>query len=636
MNRFIALLIILSVPCHSLANDKLSYVDGKSLGESLIQGPNALKTEDVPDYQGENVPETDYQENFHKMGDAATEMTHDPENKTGAAVINSQRERLEHGFRITAEDALIKNSNEIISDPLAVIGGEPEKKTGGVREVIETTHVCEESAEPATYTCDQTRHVTLKGGEEKTYEMTISYPTSNTHRLYAMDPSDPTKVYVANHAGGYSWSPFQEVDSSDFSLGEGLGEGFNGKVISISSSNEWFVNTIQNDLYWHGQKNLRNCIMWTTAEYRSTGPSSNGTFVNTRLGAKITIRYKEALSADPKKDVVEDSCSGYEKQSSTGLCVYGSEEILEGPETREFCEGDECLKVTRDWWKRRRTYHCKYPSKDNCGPFRSAGCERTTADCKTRVEGVCVEHQKTFLCRSEKLGNGVTKIGGEVPFCLDGNCDDRSWSPNTDFAEAMSKMSIFREIAKDMDAENATVFRGNGMKCSKSTMSFQDCCGSGGWGRSVGLGQNCSEDEKNLKKERDANKCVRVGTYCSQKEAVTKICLTKKTSFCCFGSKLAKIVHEQGRAQLGIRWGDAKSPDCRPFSVTELQRIDFSKIDLSELYSEIRAKTNIDNVAKAASNLGENWQAKIKAAQKKKKLKASELHNTKENPDVSL
>ncbi len=628
----IALVIVLFVPFVSLASDKLSYADGKSLGESLIQGPNALKTEDVPEYQGVDVPETDYQENFHKMG-------------TGAAVINSQRGRLEHDFRITEDDPLIQLSNEINSDPLSVIGGAAEKETGGVREVVETTHVCEESAEEATYTCEQTRHVTLQGGEEKTYEMTISYLTSNNQRLYAMDPSDPSKVYVAQHTGGFSFSSFQEIDSSELSLGEGLGEGFNGKVISIRSSNEWFVNAISNDLLWNGQKNLRNYIMWTTVEHRSTGPNSNATFSNTRLGAKIIIRYKEALSAEPKKDVVEDSCSGYEKQANKGLCRYGEEEILEGPETREFCEGDECISVTRDWWKKRRTYHCKYSSKDNCGPFRSAGCEQTKVVCKTRVGGarrgeICVEHQKTFLCRSQRLGNGVTKIGGDVPFCLDGNCDDRSWSANTDFAEAMSKMSIFREIAKDMDAENATVFRGNGMKCSKSTLSFQDCCGSGGWGRSVGLGQSCSKDEKNLKKERESNKCIRVGTYCSQKEKVTNICLTKKTSFCCFGSKLAKIIHEQGRAQLGIGWGDAGHPDCRPFSVTELQNIDFSKIDLRELYSEIRSKTNIDNVAKAASNLGENWQAKIKAAKRKQspdgKVKASELHNTKENPDVSL
>lgn len=568
MNQFIAFILILSFPFISFANDKLSYADGKGLGQSLTQGPESLKTADVPFYKGATVPETHYQENFHKMGDAATDMTHDPENETGAAVINSQRERLEHEFRITEDDPLIQLSNEINKDPIAVIGGEPERNMGGKKEVVETIHVCEESAEPVTYTCDQTRHIKLRKTTEKRYEKTLFYRRSIFGRSYAPQQSS------------YS---FKEVTP-------------------------WSRTITGKGGYVEGQNNIYIDV--------------------------------EVLTSDPLDDFIDDQCAGYEKQSNQGLCRYGEEEVLEGPETRKFCEGDECLKVTRDWWKRRRTYHCKYPSKDNCSPFRSAGCEQTRADCKIRVGGICVEHHKTFLCRSEKLGNGITKIGGDVPFCLDGNCDDRSWSANTDFAEAMSKMSIFREIANDMDAENATVFRGEGMKCSKSTLSFQDCCGSGGWGRSVGLGQNCKEEEKNLQKEREANKCVRVGTYCSQKERLTGICLTKKTSFCCFGSKLAKIVHEQGRAQLGIGWGDAEHPECRPFNVNELQQIDFSKIDLSELFSEIRAKTNIDNVAKSASNLGENWQAKIKAAKRKQspdgKVKASDLHNTKENPDVSL
>ncbi len=609
------------LPYITLANDQKAYEEGKSFSEGVIQGPEDLKTSDVPSYQGESVPETDYLDNFHLMGDDATEMTHDPENDEGSAVINSQNERLEQGFKFTADDNLIKSADEINADPVSVIGGEAEKETGGVREVIETTHVCEESAEPATYTCEQTRHISLKKRELGEYELNFWYQPKDRSPMLSLNVITDTTLY------GNQWNQGGSPRAKDMNGGVSnpLPIEFRNQIISIklksSLSNPCGGGTMSFD---------------SQGNFYYRGGCGSGYHNRIHSGTAI-IEYREPLTESSLIETIENPCKGYEKQSNKGLCRYGEEEILEGSETREFCEGDDCIKVTRDWWKKRRTYHCKHPSKDNCDPFRAAGCERSKVKCKTRVGDVCVEHQKTFLCRSEKLGNGIAKIGGEVPFCLDGNCDDRSWTPNKDFAEAMSKMSIFREIAKDMDAENATVFRGTGMKCSKSTMSFQDCCGSGGWGRSVGLGQNCSEDEKNLKKERDANKCIRVGTYCSQKEDVTKICLTKKTSFCCFGSKLAKIVHAQGRAQLGIGWGDAKHPDCRPFSVTELQNIDFSKIDLSELYSGIRAKTNIDNVAKAANNLGENWQSKIKAAKKTNgKVKASDLHNTKEKPDVSL
>ncbi|NCP62693.1 MAG: conjugal transfer protein TraN [Alphaproteobacteria bacterium] len=621
MNRFMALVAVLSVPFVSLANDELSYADGKGLGESLIQGPNALKTEDVPEYQGADVPETDYQENFHKMGDAATEMTHDPENQTGAAVINSQKERLEHDFRITEDDPLIQHSNEINRNPLSVIGGEAERKTGGTKEVVETTHVCEESAEEAIYTCDQTRSIELKDRDVAEYELNFWYRPQDFSPMLNMNIITDTALY------GNQWNQGGSPRAKDMSGGVSnpFPSELRDRIISIKLKSALSNPCGGGSMSFDAKGNFY---------YR--GGCGAGNHHRTHIGTAI-ISYHAPLTEEDMIERVEDGCASYEAISNQGLCRYGEEEIFEGAETREFCDGDDCISVARDWWKRQRTYHCKHPSKDNCGPFRSAGCEQTKANCKTRVGDFCVEHQKTFLCRSEKLGNGITKIGGDVPFCLDGNCDDRSWSANTDFAEAMSKMSVFREISKDMDAENATVFRGTGMKCSKSTMSFQDCCGSGGWGRSVGLGQNCSEDEKNLKKERDANKCIRVGTYCSQKEDVTKICLTKKTSFCCFGSKLAKIVHEQGRSQLGIGLGDAEHPDCRPFTVTELQNIDFSKIDLSELYSEIRAKTNIDNVAKAARNLGENWQSKIKAAKKENgKVKASDLHQTKEKSDVSL
>jgi conjugal transfer mating pair stabilization protein TraN len=57
--------------------------------------------------------------------------------------------------------------------------------------------------------------------------------------------------------------------------------------------------------------------------------------------------------------------------------------------------------------------------------------------------------------------------------------------------------------------------------------------------------------------------------------------------FCCFPTKIARILHEQGRAQLGISWGDASSPECRGFSLSELQQVDFTKIDLSDAIEDL-------------------------------------------------
>jgi conjugal transfer mating pair stabilization protein TraN len=48
----------------------------------------------------------------------------------------------------------------------------------------------------------------------------------------------------------------------------------------------------------------------------------------------------------------------------------------------------------------------------------------------------------------------------------------------------------------------------------------------------------------------------------------------------------------QGRQQLGIGWGDHKNPDCRSLNLEEIRRLDFSKIDFTELYTDIVDKVS--------------------------------------------
>jgi conjugal transfer mating pair stabilization protein TraN len=50
---------------------------------------------------------------------------------------------------------------------------------------------------------------------------------------------------------------------------------------------------------------------------------------------------------------------------------------------------------------------------------------------------------------------------------------------------------------------------------------------------------------------------------------------------------LARLINEQGRAQLGIGWGRAQNPACGGFSIAQLQAMDFSRFDLSEFYASI-------------------------------------------------
>ena len=82
-----------------------------------------------------------------------------------------------------------------------------------------------------------------------------------------------------------------------------------------------------------------------------------------------------------------------------------------------------------------------------------------------------------------------------------------------------------------------------------------------------------------------------------QKDPILKTCLVKKTSFCCFGSNCAHF-SEQGREQLGISWGSASSPNCRPFTIQELVSLDFSKFNMEELLDALlsKGKANMNRV----------------------------------------
>lgn len=101
-------------------------------------------------------------------------------------------------------------------------------------------------------------------------------------------------------------------------------------------------------------------------------------------------------------------------------------------------------------------------------------------------------------------------------------------------------------------------------------------------------------------------------------------CVQRTKYYCCFASKLARIIHEQGRSQLlafenhpkifrpSLRKGDY---DCRGFTPEEFARLDFSKIDLTEYYGDLQARIHSviqdDLVEKLKTNALGNVQVKV-------------------------
>ena len=136
---------------------------------------------------------------------------------------------------------------------------------------------------------------------------------------------------------------------------------------------------------------------------------------------------------------------------------------------------------------------------------------------------------------------------------------------------------------------NFYMFSGASKKCKKTSVTtiFANCCDLSGWFASW-----CNDTERELKKRKQAGTCHEVGTYCSKKIKFIGLCLERKKSYCCFNSKLSRIVNEQGRPQIGKTWGDTKDPYCKGFTPAEFGGLDFSRIDLSEYVTEIQGTVN--------------------------------------------
>jgi conjugal transfer mating pair stabilization protein TraN len=90
----------------------------------------------------------------------------------------------------------------------------------------------------------------------------------------------------------------------------------------------------------------------------------------------------------------------------------------------------------------------------------------------------------------------------------------------------------------------------------------------------------CEQAEFELGAKRELRACHRVGGYCKSK--VLGVCIEKRDSYCCFNTPLARIINEQVRPQLGRDWGEPDAPNCGGLSVTELARVDWSRVNLDE------------------------------------------------------
>lgn len=229
-------------------------------------------------------------------------------------------------------------------------------------------------------------------------------------------------------------------------------------------------------------------------------------------------------------------------------------------------------------WKKRQTYHCTYP--DTCAALST--CVEQSRQCSKNTQGVCVQEQVTKKCTVQTCVD-TNLICGEQSFCLDGECYSPTIEKNTEFDQAASSLAALADAAKGL-GDPPLLFTGKAMTCSKKPVGLSDCCKDSGWGSDVGLAQ-CSDEEKALMQAKEKKLTISLGQYCAEK--VLGVCIRKKKAYCTYDSKLARIVQEQGKPQLGMNFGSAKHPDCSAITPEQMQQMDFSNMDFSDFYSDL-------------------------------------------------
>lgn len=247
------------------------------------------------------------------------------------------------------------------------------------------------------------------------------------------------------------------------------------------------------------------------------------------------------------------------------------------------------VSVTRPCWAWERSYSCtsKSPASD-CSELESQNtCRFIREECLTEEEP-CETWERVYECALPATGTQSQYVCDGDVYCIDGSCETIERTANDEFRDAVTALHAMDEARKDFDPDSLTLFKGTRNTCSSKVFGVLNCCKGKGFplipGISLLVSLGCSREET-LLHERDAKGlCAYVGTYCSDR--VLGVCVTKRKAYCCFESKLARILQEQGRRQLPKPWNTPKREQCAGFTLDEFARLDLSQMDFSEVYAE--------------------------------------------------
>ncbi|MEY0665087.1 conjugal transfer protein TraN [Providencia rettgeri] len=588
--------------------------EGSNLGKSSVNQAKSTMTGFNPEkeLQGftRNPNETQYQKNDSGLSQAGNKELADSELGQSArdSFINNPKDK------ISWDSDLIQNALEIKDKADGIVSGTGEncvKQTQN--ESYFTNHICEKE-ETVKSTC--TRKAEIKWVETEGWEYSEITVPYNKIKYWADNPrirfsfSLPESVWVTQFTF-YGWnrmcgnsgdgrippndqpvnlfgSNFKSVFSQSCNLSD-IGKGV---TVSIKDTFVKEGEVIQG-LY-------TGLSMPALLNYYVTN------FNQGHLKHTIKLRVRKQIKTVKPEIVWVENCP-INKEEAVKVrewCSQKGEKRIFKKDGREFEVYSDCWEYSEEW--------VTNEGDDNtCTQYeKDPNCTVGERKCILKIGNSCIRNEIKYQCQHTTKTEGY--VCGDKFYCDDGSCVDTIGSENNGFNEAVSQLAAISQAGKEMsglDESKMKAFSGKAMECRKAAAGFSDCCKSSGWGNDVGLAQ-CNSEEKAIGQAKAKKVIISVGTYCSKK--VLGVCLQKKSSYCVFDNKLARIVQAQGRSgQLGIGFGSAKNPDCRGISIDELQRLRFDYMDFSDFYEDLQNNLKIPEQDKLLDEVNRRMKEKF-------------------------
>lgn len=614
------------------ANGNAQNVMKKFSSEQIM--PNAGSPEQAKLYTGQNS-----NPNLGAMGIQALSNTEVGQILTQSSINNP-------ADTISTESDMLKRSDEIVNNAHYLTGGISGKQC--IKQSLSkshfTNHFCEKE-QAIDAVCKITAKVNWIGTKgKKIYHYDFNIPflpltDATADNFFGFSVGGNGVRTKTNRSGYFHFEFSQSIPSpieGKVGVLKDLTINFKNKQPLVPIGYQVYVSNYGNlfpqgkqdlDKEWFSESNLLLRLM-------TAGTPMNGLTINSNYfsisgilyfpsfswqlphyaieGDYFHISYNLEVEEDSLKPevVYENSCSAKVDDNAIKL----TEQCTQAGGIRRVSKDGKDFEVSADCWEKTEKYLVSEASDNECKRYdNDRNCTVGERECLSSENGLCTRFRLKYQCQHITKTEGV--VCGDKFFCSDGSCADLNGSVNADFGHAVSQLASLAQAGKDisLDAQNLRAFSGRPIACRKSGFGFSDCCKDSGWGHKAGIA-HCNSEENVLGKAKEKNTVIYVGTYCSKK--VLRHCVQRKSTYCVFDSKLARIIQYQGRSgQLGVGFGGAQNPDCRGLTVDELQRLNFNAMDYSDFYSELQENTKIPNQDKIVDFIQKNIAGQLQQKQ---------------------